>query len=201
MRSESLAARLALTLVMTFAIAHWCGSVLGISRVDLLVVVSFAWTSTAMRRLMSAEPDEPRLVPGRRLEFLMSAAGGQILWVVLPVVHRADPDAWFWRPLAITTEASAAGAILALGCALYPFLRRLVLRHERGSHASLSTGDLDAPLLCFSLFLVSGSLIFAGVALASMAAMLLRAFRAPVSEPAAFWWGQAIPTRSPKLSH
>jgi len=201
MRSEPLAVRLALTLVMILFIAQWCVSVLGISRIDLLVVVTFAWATTTARRLVGTVPDEPRLVPGRRLDFLMSAAGGQIMWIVLPLAHRAEPDAWFWRPLALGPEASAGGALLLLGCALYPFLRRLVLRHERGSHSSLSAGDLDAPLLCFSLFLVSGSLIFAGVALASMAAMLLQAFRAPASEPAACWWGQAIPTRSPKLSH
>jgi hypothetical protein len=190
MRREPFVARLAQSLVITFAIAQWCVSVLGIARMDLVVLITFAWAAATARRLVGPAPQGPFLVPGRRVEVLVSALGGQVMWILLPVLRRAEPEGWIWQPLPIGAAASAAGALVLVGCALYPFFKFFVL--GRGPRTSASAPELDAPLLCFGLFLVSGSLVFAGVAIATVAAMSLQVFRAGTLEPA------SAPPRTPQ---
>jgi len=181
MHREPFVARLAQSLVITVFIAHWCVSVLGIARTDMLVVVTVAWAAATARRLVGPAPHGPLFVPGRRFEVAMSALGGQVMWLLLPVLRRADPEGWIWQPVPIGAEASAVGALVLVGCALFPFFNFFVW--GRGPRTSPSAATLDAPLLCFGLFLVSGSLVFAGVAFATIAAMALQVFRGCMLEP------------------
>ncbi len=94
MHREPFVARLAQSLVITVFIAHWCVSVLGIARTDMLVVVTVAWAAATARRLVGPAPHGPLFVPGRRFEVAMSALGGQVMWLLLPVLRRADPEGW-----------------------------------------------------------------------------------------------------------
>lgn len=176
MRPEPFVARLAQSLVITLAISHWCVSVIGIARMDLAVVVTFAWAAATARRLMDAGPAGPLLMPGRRVEIVMSALGGQVLWILLPMLRRANPDGWMWEPVPIEAEAAVAGAVVLVGYILYPFFRRLAL--AQGLEIGPSAPELDAPLLCFGFFLVSGSLVFAGIAFATIAALSFQVFGA-----------------------
>jgi hypothetical protein len=96
---------------------------------------------------------------------IVSALGGQILWVVLPYVQLSDPNAWFCATLAIPPMYVAVSGVVAVSWALHPFLMELL-----GRHASPHDSDLDAPVLYCSFFLLSGNLVFAASAFASLVA-------------------------------
>ena len=96
---------------------------------------------------------------------IVSALGGQILWIVLPYVQLSDPNAWFCATLAIPPTYVAVSGVVAVSWSLHPFVMGLL-----GRQASPHHSDLDAPVLYCSFFLLSGNLVFAASAYASVVA-------------------------------
>jgi len=86
---------------------------------------------------------------------------------VLPYVQLSDPNAWFCAALAIPPMYVAVSGVVAVSWALRPFLMELL-----GRRASRHHSDLDAPVLYCSFFLLSGNLVFAASAFASLVAFL-----------------------------
>jgi len=165
-------ARRTRTLLMTFAMAMWCSVLLGIRDVNVLLVVIFAWTSSAALRL-AAQRSEVRTVPLWNSAFVKKALLGMALWVALPALKVSFPQCWVWQPIWVPEHMTAAGATVALCWPLRPFW---VQMPDPGRGALPGT-DVETLLLSGSLFCVSGSPIFAACATACALAMLARTNR------------------------
>ncbi len=149
------------SVIMTFAIAQWVSGVLGAARLETMVI-AFAWTIATGRQFMTSRPGELQKFRWS-VDAVLSALGGQILWVVLPCVQFAYPDAWFCAPLTIPPTLAATGMVVAVCWPLHPFVMRL-----QAWLASAQRSEFDAPVLYCSFFLLSGNLVFAASAYASV---------------------------------
>ena len=158
-----LAVKMMPTVIVTFAIAQWVSRVLGTARLETMVI-AFAWATATGHQLLISRPMERAQGFRWSLDTVLSALGGQILWVVLPCVQFAYPDAWFCAPLTIPPTLVATGMVAAVCWPLHPFVMRL-----RAWHASARHSEFDAPVLYCSFFLLSGNLVFAASAYASVA--------------------------------
>jgi hypothetical protein len=152
------------TVLMTFAIAQWVSAVLGVARLETMVI-AFAWTIATGHQFMTARRADQLQKFRWSPNTILSALGGQILWVVLPCVQLADPNAWFCATLAIPPMYVALSGVVAVSWSLHPFVMGLL-----GRQASPHHSDLDAPVLYCSFFLLSGNLVFAASAYASLVA-------------------------------
>jgi hypothetical protein len=152
------------SVIMTFAIASWISGVLGAARLETMVI-AFVWTiATARQFITSRHTGQLQRFRWSR-DTVLSALGGQILWVVLPIVQLSDPNAWFCATLAIPPMYLAVSGLVAVSWSLYPFVMGLL-----GRQASPHHSDLDAPVLYCSFFLLSGNLVFAASAYTSVVA-------------------------------
>jgi hypothetical protein len=172
-------ARVARTLLLTFGTAYWCADLMGVSSPEAQIVVTYSWVSTITLRLR--EETEPRLS-------LFPALGGQMFYVLLPLIRKATLEWWGWTPVAMPAIALPFGAGLALCWALQPFgLPLLKMFRVRVSAARrwAKAWDLDSTVLGFSAFLLSGSLVFAAVACLAAGLFLFHARHrpAPGAEP------------------
>jgi hypothetical protein len=163
MRSR-LAVKMMPSVIMTFAIAQWISGVLGAARIETMVI-AFVWTIATGRQFMTSRRAGQLQKFRWSLSMILSALGGQILWVVLPCVQLSDPNAWFCATLAIPPMYVAVSGVVAVSWALHPFVMGLL-----GRQASPLHSDLDAPVLYCSFFLLSGNLVFAASAYASVVA-------------------------------
>jgi hypothetical protein len=163
MRSR-LAVKMMPSVIMTFAIAQWISGVLGAARLETMVI-AFVWTIATARQFMTSRRSGQLQKFRWSLSMIFSALGGQILWVVLPCVQLSDPSAWFCATLAIPPMYVAVSGVVAVSWALHPFLMGLLGRQASPHHA-----DLDAPVLYCTFFLLSGNLVFAASAYASVVA-------------------------------
>lgn len=163
MRSR-LAVKMMPSVIMTFAIAQWISGVLGAARLETMVI-AFVWTIATARQFMTSRRSGQLQKFRWSLSMIFSALGGQILWVVLPCVQLSDPSAWFCATLAIPPMYVAVSGVVAVSWALHPFLMGLL-----GRQASPHHSDLDAPVLYCTFFLLSGNLVFAASAYASVVA-------------------------------
>jgi len=161
-----LAVKMMPSVIMTFAIAQWISGVLGAARPETMVI-AFAWTLATARQFITSrragQLEKFRWSPNT----ILSALGGQILWVVLPGVQLADPNAWFCAALPVPSMIVAVSSVVAVAWSLDPLLMRLL-----GRHGSPDRSELDAPVLYCSFFLLSGNLVFAASACASVVAFL-----------------------------
>ena len=155
-----------------FAVAEWCWSMLGIARFDAVLMITFAWTTTIVRRTMT-EPPVAAEIARWPSDVTAAFAGGQLLWVVLPWLRAADPQSWFWLPVVVPTSCLVVGSAVAVCWPLQPFLVRFC-SGEPANRAAI-VREWDVTVLSGSFFLISGSLVFAVVACASSAAMLVAA--------------------------
>ena len=168
-------ARRTRTLLMTFAIASWCSVVLGIRDVNVLLVVIFAWTSSAALRLAAPQPERGRITPLWNADFAVKASLGVALWIVLPALKVSFPAWWVWQPLVVPGQITGTGATVALCWALRPFWVQVPADESNGS--SLPGMGIETLLLCSSLFFVSGSPVFAAFAIACALLMLAQTIR------------------------
>jgi hypothetical protein len=154
--------------IMTLAIAQWCCAMLGTARPQT-VLIAFAWAAVTGHQLITSRRAEQ--VQGFRwsLDRILSALGGQILWVVLPMVQFAHPDAWYCVPVTIPPALVATGAIVAISWPLRPFVMRQQAPDSCARHL-----EFDAPVLYGSFFLLSGNLIFGAAVYASVVTLLAR---------------------------
>ena len=163
MRSR-LAVKMMPSVIMTFGIAQWVSGVLGAARLETMVI-AFVWTIATGRQFMTSRRAGQLQKFRWSLSMILSALGGQILWVVLPCVQLSDPNAWFCATLAIPPMYVAVSGVVAVSWSLHPFVMGLL-----GRQASPHHSDLDAPVLYCSFFLLSGNLVFAASAYASVVA-------------------------------
>jgi hypothetical protein len=163
MRSR-LAVKMMPSVIMTFGIAQWISGVLGAARLETMVI-AFVWTIATGRQFMTSRRAGQLQKFRWSLSMILSALGGQILWVVMPCVQLSDPNAWYCATLAIPPMYVAVSAVVAVSWSLHPFVMGLL-----GRQASPHQSDLDAPVLYCSFFLLSGNLVFAASACASVVA-------------------------------
>ncbi len=153
---------------VTLVIAHWNGTLLGTARLQT-TVITFAWAAAVVHQFLASRPTKPVQRFGSSPDLILSALGGQILWVLLPLVQLAHPGAWYSVLLTIPPALTATGAILALYWTVHPFVMRLCTQN-----AAARCSELDGPVLYGSFFLLSGHPIFAAGACASVIALLAR---------------------------
>jgi hypothetical protein len=164
MRSR-LAVKMMPSVIMTFAIASWISGVLGAARLETMVI-AFVWTiATARQFITSRRAGQLQKFRWSR-DTILSALGGQILWVVVPCVQFADPNAWFCATLTISPTIVVASGAVAVYWSLHPLVMGLLGRRASSRHS-----ELDAPVLYCSFFLLSGNLVFAAAAYASLVAL------------------------------
>ena len=108
-----LAVKMMPTVLMTFAIAQWVATVLGVARLETMVI-AFAWTIATGHQFITARRADQLQKFRWSPNTILSALGGQILWVVLPCVQLADPNAWFCATLTISPMIVAASGAVAL---------------------------------------------------------------------------------------
>jgi hypothetical protein len=101
----------------------------------------------------------------------VSALSGQIIWVVLPGVQLANPSAWFCATMTIPPMIVAVSGAVAVAWSLRPLVMRLL-----GRHAAPHLSQLNAPVLYCTFFLLSGNLVFAASAYASVVAFFAARF-------------------------
>ena len=159
-----LAVKMMPSVIMTFGIAQWISGVLGAARLETMVI-AFVWTIATGRQFMMSRRAGQLQKFRWSLSMILSALGGQILWVVLPCVQLSNPNAWFCATLAIPPMYVAVSGVVAVLWSLHPFVMGLL-----GRQASAHDSDLDAPVLYCSFFLLSGNLVFAASAYASVVA-------------------------------
>ncbi len=152
--------------IMTFALAQWVSAVLGAPRLETMVI-AFAWTIATGHQFITARRADQLQKFRWSPNTILSALGGQILWVVLPCVQLADPNAWFSTTMTIAPMIVAVSGAVAVAWSLHPLVMRLL-----GRQASLHQSGLDGPVLYCSFFLLSGNLVFAASAYASVVAFL-----------------------------
>jgi hypothetical protein len=164
--------RLLRTLVLMFAVAEWCWSMLGVARFDAVLMITFAWASTIVRRMMT-EPSVGTEIAQWPSDVTAAVAAGQLLWVLLPWLRAADPQSWFWLPVAVPTSFWVVGSAVAVCWPLQPFFARFCSGETPPANGAAIVREWDVAVLSGSFFLISGSLVFAVVACASSAAMLV----------------------------
>jgi hypothetical protein len=154
--------------IMAFAIAQWCCAMLGTARLQT-VLIAFAWAAVTGHQLVTSRRQEQVQRFHWTPDLILSALGGQMLWVVLPLVQFAHPDAWYCVPVTIPPALVATGAIAAICWPLRPF----VMRRQPPDVSARHMG-FDAPVLYGSFFLLSGNLVFAAAVYASVVTLLAR---------------------------
>jgi hypothetical protein len=154
--------------IMAFAIAQWCCMMLGAARVQT-VVIAFAWAAVTGHQLVTSRRREQVQRFLWTPDLILSALGGQMLWVVLPLVQFAHPESWYCVPVTIPPALVATGAIVAICWPLRPFVMR-----RQPPDVSARYLELDAPVLYGSFFLLSGNLVFAAAVYASIVILLAR---------------------------
>ena len=170
--ADPLIARRTRTLLMTFAIASWCSVVLGIRDVNVLLVVTFAWTSAVALRMAAARSDCDQARSLWSAGFALKASIGVALWIALPALKVSFPEWWVWQPLVVPGQMTATGATVALCWPLRPFWVRMP--GDESAPTALPGTDVETLLLTVSLFFVSGSLVLAVIAVGCALFMLWR---------------------------
>jgi len=162
-----LALKILPTAIMTFAVAGWMSAVVGAGKLPA-IVVTFAWVAASGHELLTAR--SPQQIQEFRwsLDHIFRALGGQVVWLGLPWLQSAHPDAWLCVPVSISPTLASTGAILAMCVPLYPFMARL--RGRQISAAYYSTFGGAVLHCCF--FLVSGQLVFAAIAYVAVGILL-----------------------------
>ncbi len=161
-----LAVKMMPSVIMTFAIAQWVSAVLGAARPETMVI-AFAWTIATGRQFMTSRRAGELQKFRWSADAILSTLGGQIVWVVLPSIQVGHPNAWFCATLTTTPMIVAVSGVVAVYWSLHPLVMGLL-----GRQASPHHSDLDAPVLYCAFFLLSGNLVFAASAYASVTAFL-----------------------------
>jgi hypothetical protein len=156
--------------VMTFALTQWVSAMLGALRLETMVI-TFAWTVATAHQFMTSRRADQLQKFRWSPDTIVSALSGQILWVVLPCVQLANPGAWFSATMTTPPMIVAVSGVVAVAWSMRPLVMRLLGRHT-SSHQS----QLDASVLYCSFFLLSGNLVFAASAYASVVAFLAGRF-------------------------
>jgi hypothetical protein len=155
--------------VMTFALAQWVSAMLGL-RLETMVI-TFAWTIATGHQFMTSRRADQLQRFRWSPDTIVSALSGQILWVVLPGVQLANPSAWFCATMTIPPMIVAVSGAVAVAWSLRPLVMRLL-----GRHAAPHLSQLNAPVLYCTFFLLSGNLVFAASAYASVVAFFVARF-------------------------
>ena len=160
-------ARLIRSLLVTFAVAQFCRLFAGGAPLLALLVMTFAWASTIASQL--AEGDKGGGA-GSGLWSLDAALGflsGQLLWAA-PLLRVLAPDHLLWVPIHTPAMLSTVALTATVCCPMLPLWNRLV-----GERRTLTLSrEFDLPILCSAFFVLSGSLVFAVGAVASLATLI-----------------------------
>jgi hypothetical protein len=155
------------SLLVTFSVAQFCRVFAGDLPVPALLVMTFAWASTIAGQL--AEADHAGTVDSRLWspDAAVGFLSGQLLWAA-PLLRVLAPAHWFWLPVPTASALTAAAVVATVCCPLIPWWNKVVGRRP----ALVLSRDLDLAILCSSFFLLSGSLVFAVGAAASLTTVL-----------------------------
>jgi hypothetical protein len=169
----ALRSRLALqilpSVMITIAISQWTIAVLGKTNAPT-TLITFAWAAVTGHRLVTSRRAEQQQKFHWSVDQILGALGGQIVWLVLPWVQHAHPDAWYSLPLTVAPILAGCGAVVAV---CWPL--RLVVASAHVRKAAARHSEIDALVLYGSFFLMSGNLIFAASAYMSVVALFAKA--------------------------
>jgi hypothetical protein len=167
---SSLAVKMMPVAITTFALAQWVSAMLGALRLETMVI-TFTWTIATCHQFMTARRADQLQKFRWSSDTIVSALSGQILWVVLPCVQLANPSAWFSATMTTPPMIGAVSGVVAVAWSMRPLVMRLLGRHAAPLHS-----QLDAGVLYCTFFLLSGNLVFASSAYASVVALLAGRF-------------------------
>jgi hypothetical protein len=159
-------ARLIRSLLVTFAVAQFCRLFAGAAPLLALLVMTFAWASTIASQL--AEGDKAGAGGGLwSADTALGFLSGQLLWAA-PLVRVLAPDHWFWTPIQTPATLTAVALAATVCCPLLPLWNRVVGQ----SRTWMLSREFDLPILCSGFFVLSGSLVFAVGAVASLSTVI-----------------------------
>ena len=184
-----LVARLIRSLLVTFAVAGFCRLFAGHSPRLALIVMTFAWAGMIAGQLAEGDQSEAAGPAFWSADAVLGFVSGQLLWAA-PLFRFLAPDHWFWAPIQTSAALTAVALVATVCCPLLPFWNRALRQHR----AWMVARDFDLPILCSGFFLLSGSLVFAVGAAASLSTLvtsrvalpLLRTDRRGVSHPVTY---------------
>jgi hypothetical protein len=157
---------MARSILTTSIIGSWCGLVLAHASTIVLIIITFSWTATIVRRLLDIEQYDRRRSARPSPSLVTRIFFSQILWSGTAVMKLMTGGAWFWQPLAIPYGLVVGAGVAAGIWSLRPFWSQLL----EGNGESLE--DFDRPTLCCLFFLLSGSPVFAVATMVTLAVLL-----------------------------
>ena len=171
-----LPARLIRSLLVTFSVAQFCRLFAGAAPPLALLVMTFAWASTIASQL--AERDKAGAGGGGlwSADAALGFLSGQLLWAA-PLFRVLAPDHWFWAPIQTPATLSAVALAATVCCPLLPLWNRVVGQ----SRTWRLSREFDLPILCSGFFVLSGSLVFAVGAVASLSTVIASRFALPAT--------------------
>ena len=157
--------------VMTFALAQWVSPCPGALRLETMVI-TFAWTIATGHQFMTSRCADQLQKFRWSPETIVSALSGQILWVVLPWVQLANPSADFFPANHdYPADDCRSERCRRGGLVVTPAATRLCWRTRRSASFTIERASLDC-----TFFLLSGNLVFAASAYASVVAFFAARF-------------------------
>ena len=162
-----LPARLIRLLLVTFSVAQFCRVFAGTAPRPALVVMTFAWASIIASQLTDADRGGAAAEGLWPADTALGFLSGQLLWAA-PLARVVAPEHWFWLPIQVPSALTAAALVAIVCCPLRPFWNRVV--GQRG--ALMVSRDFDLAILCSGFFMLSGSLVFAVGAAASLTTVI-----------------------------
>ena len=172
-----LVARLIRSLLVTFAVAGFCRLFAGHSPRVALIVMTFAWAGMIAGQLAEGDQSEAAGQAFWSADAVLGFVSGQLLWAA-PLFRFLAPDNWFWAPIQTPAALAAAALVATVCCPLLPFWNRAVGQRR----AWMVSRDFDLPILCTGFFLLSGSLVFALGAAASLSTLIAARLAAATTE-------------------
>lgn len=158
-------ARRVRAVLLTFLLASWSATVLGVREPQMLALITFAWTATAVLRLSVADREQSHV--GLLSTLRLLAAGLAVS--ALPALRQLNPEWLFWQALPVPDLLVPVAVAVAIAWPLGPFWHP-GLRKEPSALQPYDTPVLGA---CFCL--LSGSVVPLLVAVTAVAPWLVRA--------------------------
>ena len=165
--SSPLFARLIRSLLVTLAVAGFCRLFAGHAPRVALIVMTFAWAGMITGQLAEGDHSEEAAPAFWSADAVLGFVSGQLLWAA-PLFRFLASDHWFWAPIQTPAALTALALVATSCCPLLPFWNRAVGQRP----AWMLARDFDLPILCSGFFLLSGSLVFAVGAAASLSTLI-----------------------------
>jgi hypothetical protein len=162
-----LPARLIRSLLVTFSVAQFCRLFAGAAPLPALLVMTFGWAITIASQLAEGDRTGAAGAESWSADAALGFLSGQLLWAA-PMVRVMAPDHWFWAPIQTPATLTTVALAATVCCPLLPLWNRVVGE----SRTWMLSREFDLPILCSGFFLLSGSLVFAIGAAASLSTVL-----------------------------